>query len=150
MQTENLVINRDVYDAMLTAARKASPLEACGLLGGKHGQATEFYELTNADASGEHYSMILEEQFAAIKGIRAKGIEMLAIWHSHPASLAQMSEEDLRLAYTPDIVYVILSLADAERPQIRGFVVNDGRPEETAIRIREATPSNIASGSEVT
>jgi len=39
-----------------------------------------------------------------------------------------MSAEDLRLAFTPDVVYVIVSLADPNRPDMRGFVVRDATP----------------------
>ena len=130
-----LVIEKHILDAMLEAARKAAPQEACGLLGGADGHATEFYELTNVDASGEHYSMKPEEQFAAVKDMRGKGARMLAIWHSHPATPARMSDEDLRLAYTPDVVYVIVSLADPNGPVARGFVIRKGTPTESDLRI---------------
>ncbi len=76
-----------------------------------------------------------EEQSAPVKDTRARGPRMLAIWHSHPATPARMSGEDLRLAYTPDVLYLILSLAEPDRPDLRGFVVSDGRSEETEIRI---------------
>lgn len=130
-----LTMDKGVYEAMLGAARKAAPLEACGLLGGKNSYATMFFELTNADASGEHYSMYAEEQFDAVKKMRANGVRMLAIWHSHPATPARMSEEDLRLAYTPEVAYIILSLATEEIPEIRGFVVEDGKPEEISVAV---------------
>ncbi len=128
MSDISLIIEREVYDAMVMAARRAAPMEACGLCAGKDGHVTQFYELTNADASAEHFSMKPAEQFAAIKDMRAKGLRMLAIWHSHPTTPARMSEEDLRLAYTPDTVYLILSLASSEQPELRGFFVLNGRP----------------------
>jgi proteasome lid subunit RPN8/RPN11 len=96
---------------------------------------SEFYELSNIDASGEHYSMNPEEQFAAVKDMRIKGLRMLAIWHSHPETPARMSDEDLRLAYTPGVAYVIVSLAQVDKPSVRGFVVKDGSPEEVEVRI---------------
>jgi [CysO sulfur-carrier protein]-S-L-cysteine hydrolase len=123
-----LAVERTVYDAMLAAARAAAPVEACGLCGGNDGRVTQFYELTNADASAEHYSLKPSEQFAAIKDMRAKGLRMLAIWHSHPASPARMSQEDLRLAYTPDVTYLILSLAVLDTPDLRGYIVENGSP----------------------
>ncbi len=126
-----------VFETMLEAARKAAPLEACGLLAGAGERVTKCYVLTNADASPEHYSMKPEEQFAAVKDMRVAGLKMLGIWHSHPASPARMSAEDLRLAYTPDIVYVILSLAEPRAPSIRAFVVRDGTVHETPVIIEE-------------
>lgn len=132
-----LTIRQHIHDAMLDAARKAAPLEACGLLGGADGVATEFYELTNVDASGEHYSMKPEDQFAAVKDMRGKNARMLAIWHSHPATPARMSEEDLRLAYTPEVVYLIQSLADPADPDLQGFRVANACPIPVDIVIKD-------------
>lgn len=137
-----LILDRSVADAMLAAAHRVAPLEACGLLGGDGELATEFYELTNADASGEHYTMSPEEQFAAVRDMRGKGVRMLAIWHSHPATPARMSEEDLRLAYTPDVAYVIVSLAEPGRPAMRGFIVEDGRSDEIGVTITDQQERN--------
>ena len=123
---------------MLAVSRRAAPLEACGVLGGREGQVTVFHELTNADASGEHYNMLPKEQFDAIKDMRGKGARMLAIWHSHPATPARMSEEDLRLAYTPDVVYLIVSLADPDQPDLRGYVMQDGTPVPVDIAVHAA------------
>lgn len=130
-----LRIARRVFEEMLVAAKRAAPLESCGLCAGQEGRVTRFYELTNADASPEHFSMKPEEQFAATRNMRAAGLKMLAIWHSHPASPARMSQEDLRLAYTPDVVYLILSLANPDSPDLRGFVVENGCPVPVAIEI---------------
>ncbi len=128
-------IDRSVYEAMLESAKKAAPLEACGLCGGNNWHITQFYELTNADASAEHFSMLPQEQFAVIKDMRSKGLKLLAIWHSHPATPARMSGEDLRLAYTPDVVYLILSLALKGNPELRGYTISEGRPESVHITI---------------
>lgn len=128
-----LTIPNEVFQKMLSAARVSAPLEACGLLAGTGERVNAFYALTNADASPAHYSMRPEEQFAAIKAIRRDGLRMLAIWHSHPATPARMSEEDLRLAYTPDVVYVIVSLAVPASPQIHAFEVRDGAAREIEI-----------------
>ncbi len=132
-----LTVEYHVYEFMLAAAKEAVPLEACGLLAGVEARITKCYVLTNADASPEHYSMKPEEQFAAVKDLRAAGLKLLGIWHSHPASPARMSAEDMRLAYTPDIVYVILSLVEPRAPSIRAFVVRDGTAHETPVIIEE-------------
>jgi proteasome lid subunit RPN8/RPN11 len=131
----HLEISRSDYVSMLAAAQKAAPCEACGLLAGQNGKVFKLYELTNADASPEHFSMIPEEQFAALKDMRANGIEMLAAWHSHPATPARMSAEDLRLAYAPGLIHLILSLALPGQPQIRAFVVEDGCAREIDLTI---------------
>lgn len=132
-----LTLTRAVFETMLEAAHKVAPLEACGLLGGDGERITRCYVLTNTDASAEHYSMKPEEQFAAVKDMRAARLKMVGIWHSHPASPARMSAEDMRLAYTPDVVYVILSLVDPLEPRLRAFAVRDGTATETPVVIEE-------------
>jgi proteasome lid subunit RPN8/RPN11 len=124
-----LMIESRVAEALSRAALAAAPLEACGLCGGRDGRVTEFHALTNADASAEHFSMLPAEQFKAIKAMRASGAALAAIWHSHPATPARLSDEDLRLAWTPDTVYLITSLAGSGGPVTRGYVVTGGRPE---------------------
>ena len=131
----SLAISRQVFERMLDAAVSAAPVEACGLLAGTGRHATKFYRLTNVDASPDHFSMKPEEQFAAVKDMRARGLKLLAIWHSHPATPARMSDEDLRLAYTPEVVYVIVSLADPNGPDARGFVLREGVPAEIDLEI---------------
>lgn len=140
----SFLIERHVYEKMLAAARAALPLEACGLLGGKARRVSVFAELSNADASNEHYRMLPEEQFAVVKGMRAEGVGMLANWHSHPDTPARMSKEDLDLAYTPGLIYVIVSLADRAAPDVRGFKIEDGRPQDIEVEVVEDSAAGAA------
>lgn len=132
-----LRIDRDILSEMVRASRAAAPLEACGLVGGRAGRLTRLYNLTNLDASAEHYMLVPEEQFAAVRDMRERGLELLAIWHSHPATPARMSEEDLKLAFTPDVAYLILSLAGPGAPELKGFTVRDARAEPVDLEIKE-------------
>ena len=118
---------------LIDAAHAGAPLEVCGLLAGREGRVETYYPMTNADASEDHFTMVPEEQFAAVKDMRDKGTKMLAIWHSHPASPARMSDEDIRLAFTPDVIYVISSLVAPAAEALRGYVMIEGVPEEVAI-----------------
>ena len=130
-----LTIARAVWAELAAAAGKAVPLEACGLLAGRDGNVTKFYPMTNVDASPEHFSMQPEEQFAAVKDMRRMELKMLAIWHSHPSTPPRMSAEDLRLAFTPDVAYVILSLAPDANPPCRAFVINSGISQSVEVVI---------------
>lgn len=136
----DLEITETIHAELVAAARAAAPLEACGLLAGAGGRVVRFYPLTNADASAEHYSMLPAEQFAAAKAMRKAGLNMLAVWHSHPATPPRMSEEDLRLAFMPDMVYLILSLA-SEPPALGGYTVRGGVPERIAVSVVKSKES---------
>ena len=107
-----------ILDEMISQAKAAAPVEACGILAGSDGSVEKFYPMTNADGSREHFMMAPEEQFAVIKEMRKAGLEMLAIHHSHPESPPRPSQEDIRLALTPGVIYVILSLQQTDSPEI--------------------------------
>lgn len=132
-----LIIPETIYKQLVGAAKSAAPIEACGLLAGKEDCVEKFYPMTNADASPEHFSMLPAEQFAAVKDMRKQELKMLAVWHSHPASPSRMSDEDLRLALTPGVAYVILSLAVPKEKSLRGFTLDDEASREIEIIITE-------------
>jgi proteasome lid subunit RPN8/RPN11 len=117
-------IPQAIHDDMISHAREGFPLEVCGILGGNGESVSAIYRMTNTDASNEHFMMEPREQFAVIKDLRAKGLAMLAVYHSHPETPARPSEEDIRLALTPDVSYVIISLADAAAPDIKSYKIS--------------------------
>jgi len=130
-----LEIPNNISERMIAQAKAEIPIEACGILAGKDGVVEKFYEMTNADNSNDHFTMTPQEQFKVAKDIRAAGIEMLAIYHSHPETGARPSREDIRLALTPDVIYVIVSLEKAE-PVIKGFIIEDNSVTEAIVEIK--------------
>jgi [CysO sulfur-carrier protein]-S-L-cysteine hydrolase len=129
-----LSINQSVIDAVIAHARKGVPYEACGYLAGKDGVVVRFFPLKNADQSAEHFSFDPAEQFTAVREMRSNGLRIEAVAHSHPATPARLSQEDIRLARDPDVSYVIVSLAEAQ-PVVKSFRVKDSvvTPEEIEI-----------------
>lgn len=79
-----ILVPQTIHDDMIAHAREGFPLEVCGILGGTGDTVSAIYRMTNTDASNEHFMMDPREQFAVVKDIRAKGLAMLAIYHSHP------------------------------------------------------------------
>lgn len=123
-----------VLEVIKRQAETEAPVEACGYLAGKNGSIKTAFPMSNADQSTEHFTLDPREQFRVLKQVREKGLELLAVYHSHPASPARMSEEDKRLACDPDMIYVIYSLRDGE---IRGFRVREGGTEEVVLEIKQ-------------
>jgi [CysO sulfur-carrier protein]-S-L-cysteine hydrolase len=128
-----LRITREVLDAMIAHAQKEAPLEACGYLAEKDGVASLMLPLTNIDASPEHFSLDPKEQFCAVRRIRADGFRQKAVYHSHPATPARPSQEDIRLAYDPHLSYVIVSLAG--EATVKSFTIRNGIAEEEMVEI---------------
>lgn len=126
----SVTITETAYQSILAQARKDAPIESCGyLLGPDKETATENFPMTNIDHSEEHFSFDPKEQFAAVKYARKNCLHIVGNWHSHPASPSRPSEEDKRLAYDPNILYFILSLA-AEEPVLNAFRIVDGEVKE--------------------
>jgi [CysO sulfur-carrier protein]-S-L-cysteine hydrolase len=117
-------ILKKVIKQMLDHAQKEAPLEACGYLASKDAVILASYALVNVDKSSEHFSFDPKEQFAAVKDARAKGWEMCAVYHSHPASPARASQEDIKLAYDPNMSYFIVSLAGGKE-EVRAFLIRN-------------------------
>ena len=120
---------------MLSHCREGYPNESCGILAGKDGAVEEIYRLTNLEASPVSCMMDPAEQFKAMKAMRARGLSMVAIFHSHPSSPAYPSAKDVGLAFYDDAVYIIVSLADGEEV-VRGFSIREGNVSEVEI-VRE-------------
>ncbi|MBI2874336.1 MAG: M67 family metallopeptidase [Firmicutes bacterium] len=90
--------------------------------------------MTNTDRSERTYMMDPAEQFQAFKEMRKRKEDLVGIYHSHPASPAYPSPTDVRLAYYPDAVYLIVSLSGRE-PEARAFRIRDERITEIPIMI---------------
>ncbi len=130
---------------MQAHAAATAPEECCGLLAGRDGAGTARFPITNLPSSDPaiadlqvppdrrlRYVMDPKEQLVAFKAMREAGIDLLAIYHSHPHSPAYPSATDIRLAFYPDVHFLIISPID--RPTIRAFRIIDGQVTEESIR----------------
>ena len=131
-----LEIPEYIFKDMLEQAIEEAPIEACGILAGDNGRVEKFYKMRNSEQRRDHFMMSPEEQFAVVKDIRSVSLEMLAIYHSHPETPARPSDEDVRFAVTPGVIYVILSLMD-NNPVVKGFRIEDDSINEVPVIIME-------------
>ncbi|MDR0587793.1 MAG: M67 family metallopeptidase [Burkholderiales bacterium] len=129
-----LRITKDALAQIIAHAQKDAPIEACGYLIGNGDTAQSARPLTNVDQSEEHFSFDPKEQFAALKAARLQGLKPVACYHSHPASPARPSREDIRLAFDPGIHYVIVSLA-GDKPDVRSFKIVGGVVEPETLEV---------------
>lgn len=135
-----IYFKKEDYDEIVAFAQRELPDECCGLLGGhvegSDAWVDQVYYLTNTDHSPEHFSMDPKEQLQALKDMRSRGLTMLGNFHSHPESPSRPSEEDKRLAFDPNVRYLILSLLE-ETPVFRSFHIREGEVTVEEIQIRD-------------
>jgi proteasome lid subunit RPN8/RPN11 len=129
-------IPQHIIEGIIAQARAELPNEACGLLVGADGEVLQQYPLTNIDQSNEHFSFDPREQFAVLREARAAGRQIVANYHSHPETPSRPSQEDIRLAFDPNILYLILSLQDRENPVLKAFSIKTGKAEQVEIVIK--------------
>ena len=131
MQIKKLIIAQ-----IIAHARKVAPLEACGYLAARDGIVTIAYELTNIEQSREHFSFDPQEQFKVMRDARGKGLEIISVYHSHPASFARPSPEDIKLAFDPGMIYVIVSLSDGKN-EVGAFKIKNQQAYPESLEVIE-------------
>jgi len=130
-----LEIDRVTFDDMVEHGLAAFPNEACGLLAGKEGRPVKFFPMTNQDASPVSYRLDPKEQLRVFDEIEDEGWDLVAIFHTHTHSEAFPSDTDLRQAFYPEAIYLVMSLSDRSNPVLRGFRIDDGSIEEEELEI---------------
>jgi dissimilatory sulfite reductase (desulfoviridin) alpha/beta subunit len=132
-------ISQDIVEDIFAQGRREAPNEACGYLAGNDSTVVKALALTNVDHSPEHFSVDPKEQFAAVRRLRAEGLAILGVYHTHPETPARPSAEDIRLACDSAIIYVIASLQQDGR-DIRAFRIRQGVVTNETLVIEENVP----------
>lgn len=101
---------------MLQHVLRVLPEEACGLIGGQKGVSRVVYEVENVLHSPTHFRMEPEGQVRAFLAIEQQGLELLAIYHSHPLGPDKPSPTDMSEFAYPGTPYLIWY------PQAKGWV----------------------------
>ena len=130
-------ISQQLLDELIAHAREDLPNECCGLVGGSDGAARSVYRARNEFASPLSYRIAGEDQYRIIeKEMRDRGEDLLAIYHSHTKSPAYPSQTDVNQAVAwPDQVYIIVSLADPDAPDVKGYLLKDLRIADDPLEI---------------
>ncbi len=129
-------IPRRLVAAMIAHAEESYPEECCGLLAGTDGVATHVYRVQNVhDTPRVFFEMAPKEQFLAFKNMRHNGLNLVAIYHSHPETPARPSQSDIGLAYDPEPLYLIVSLQQRDKPDLRAYRIVEGTVTEEGIAV---------------
>ena len=133
-----LLLPRQFLSAMILHAQSEIPNECCGLLAGVCDgdvlRVEKHYRLVNEAASPIEYLSEPRSMFKADLDMRMLGLEIVAIYHSHPTSELIPSRIDLEHNYIANVVHFIVGLKDAD-PNVRGWWLTQDRYEEAAWQI---------------
>jgi proteasome lid subunit RPN8/RPN11 len=130
---QQLILSKDQWQEMLDHVRQHVPMEACGLLAGKQDRVAKVIPVWNQLQSPVRFSMDPYEQLKAFDWIESNGLELIGIFHSHPAGPETVSETDIaEAAY--HVVHMIWS-QDEGIWQAHGFWIENGRVTEVSLQI---------------
>ena len=130
---QQLTLSKAHWQEMLAHVEQQVPLEACGLLAGKNNRVEKVILVQNQAQSPVRFVMDPYEQLEAFHWIEANGLDLLGIFHSHPAGPGAASITDIaEAAY--EVIHLIW-FRNQDQWQARGFWVENGRATEVPLQI---------------
>jgi proteasome lid subunit RPN8/RPN11 len=135
-----------LVQALIDHARAGYPNEACGLVIGDRpvadgGQPLRWEATANKAASPYRYEIDPADLYRLTVSTDDADEAFWAIVHSHTHTPAVPSPTDIGLAFYPEALYVLVSLADDEAdsstgtPSVRAWRIVDGAVHEVALDV---------------
>jgi proteasome lid subunit RPN8/RPN11 len=129
-------IGRELVDEIVAHAREDLPNECCGIVSTRDGDAVQVYRARNAVPSPLRFEIDPRDLIRIHTEIEKGGLEMGSMYHSHVKSSAYPSQTDVNFAQNwPGVVWLIVSLADRDVPELRGYTIDGADIEEVPLRI---------------
>ena len=141
-----MVLPRSIADAIVAQARAEFPNEACGLIIGSApavagGVALRYEACRNAAASPVRYTIDSDDLLRLAIAVDDADEVFWGIVHSHVASPAVPSPTDIGLAFYPEALHLLVSLARDQadlvtgRPSLRAWEIVEGVVHEVGLEI---------------
>ena len=132
-----LVIECHLYQQMIAYLRGLLPNEGCGFLAGVGETVIGLYEVDNLHDSPFAFEMDPRQHVEAMFEIEEQGLEMLAIFHSHPQGPGYPSEQDVERSQYPDAASVIVSFVNEQEPTSGAFTIINREVKELELVIED-------------
>ncbi len=130
---KSLLVTKEQLQQMISHVDMHAPLEACGLLAGRDATVEKIFFVQNQAQSPVRYVMDPIEQLNAFEWIDSNGMDLIGIFHSHPAGPETVSPTDVEeAAYT--VTYVVFAHVK-EKWCARGFWIEDGGFREVTLLV---------------
>ena len=133
-----VIIEPHIYDLMLHDASQAFPDECCGFLfGTEKGDLrflTDILVVNNAKEGDKRrrFEIAPKDYLKAEQYAFDRNLTLLSVYHSHPNHPAIPSEHD-RVAAQPYFSYLIVSVYDRGRTNVRSWRLNDDQKFEEEV-----------------
>ncbi|MFN8499565.1 MAG: aspartate-semialdehyde dehydrogenase [Anaerolineae bacterium] len=118
---------RPIVERILIHARQGAPHEVGGVLATSakgSGPMQLFVARNSAAQPAEAYHMATDDQQRILAEIDDQGLDIFAVYHTHPNAPAYPVAAEMPGAYYTNAYYILVSLADADRPALRAYKID--------------------------
>lgn len=128
----SLKISQELLEGIREYGKKAYPNECCGVLLGRIEDSRKSVvelramENTREDSPRNRYLISSRELLEAEKAARARGLDIVGVYHSHPDHPARPSEFDREHAF-PWYSYIIVSVHGGNPVDLASWTLRDDR-----------------------
>jgi [CysO sulfur-carrier protein]-S-L-cysteine hydrolase len=130
----------ELLEQIVAHARVEAPNECCGVvavapaLEGQLARATRVRAARNIHASPKRFEIDGRDVARAIDEFDEAGWDIGAIYHSHTHTAPYPSQTDINFAaHWPGVEWIIVGLAEPDRPEIRSYLIEKGTVREVEI-----------------
>src|SRR5215216_6624789 len=155
---DRLAFPEPLRQELIAHAREGKPDEVCGMLAGRAGRIERVFRVRNvadevtpdqhlfvdrvtheptAGRRPVHYYMDPLDQLRVYREIDDLDLDVVAYYHSHTHTEARPSPTDVRLARDPSALWVLVSLADPDHPDVRAWRVDKSDPMDENGQVTE-------------
>lgn len=131
----SLTLTTEQLQKMIAHVQAHAPLEACGLLAGRGSTVESVLAVANQAQSEVRFLMDPIEQYQAFEWIDSNGLELIGIFHSHPAGPETVSPTDIAQAAYAVVQIILAPVENAEMWRARGFWLEADSYREVILQI---------------
>lgn len=123
----SLDLPRALADRIVEQARRERPAECCGIIAGADGQPVEIFPIPNVERADPNRRYLMDEKahLQTLTAIDEREWDLLAYYHSHPATGAYFSDTDVARAWPG--LYLVVGMEQPDAPVFKAFMVADGK-----------------------
>jgi proteasome lid subunit RPN8/RPN11 len=127
-------IGRALVDEIVEHARQDLPNECCGIVSTNDGRAVAVHRAKNKYESPLRFEIDSRDLIRIYSAVEDAGHELGSMYHSHVQSPAYPSQTDVNFAQDwPGLVWLIVSLADRDTPDLKAFRITGPDVEEVEL-----------------
>lgn len=136
MSEPAITLSRELAMQLLKHAQTSPQARVCGLVLGTDAQAREIVHLRNQAESPEMRHAIDAQEFArAVSSAQTRGLQPLAVYHSHPDSPPMPDDDDRAASPDSTLRLLVISLNIKGVLEMRAFTPAQDQLRETPVQI---------------